>query len=486
MKPLFIKAFSLAEILIVLAIFGALSAVIIATINPNARLATGRNAVRLNDLTVIQAAVERFVNNAGVWPAGLATEYKAICKGGVASSVCLSSGLVDLSELSFNQKYLASIPSDPSNSSALSSGYEIAKTAGGNILVRAPLAELNVSISTTNGGSCEPQCSGKNCGDDGCGGSCGTCAVGLFCSNSGSCTTTPTCLYEGDTNFCSRLNKDCQFSGLDNCNVYKTVNCGTCVSPQTCGGSGTAGLCGCTPNCSIKNCGDDGCGGSCGTCCNGLTCNSSGYCVPSTQECTASMPYGTTCGGGILICKRGNGNCNVNLVVAPAGCIINFCSSQDSIKYKWENPNDYVSEAGVYVAGSSIVGFRNLNGNTYPTIANYNPASKYQAAAFCASLSLGGFTDWYLPANYEVCTIRLSSAYCDSGVACYYGSRLTSKDCMNGSTPTNPLVPDIVSGGYWSSTQHTATNAYIQNMSDGSQSGYNKSSSYFTRCVRQF
>lgn len=33
------------------------------------------------------------------------------------------------------------------------------------------------------GGSCKPQCSGKQCGSDGCGGACGVCAVSKVCSN---------------------------------------------------------------------------------------------------------------------------------------------------------------------------------------------------------------------------------------------------------------------------------------------------------------
>ncbi len=38
------------------------------------------------------------------------------------------------------------------------------------------------------GGGCTPNCSGKTCGDDGCGGSCGTCATGQSCS-AGVCQT---------------------------------------------------------------------------------------------------------------------------------------------------------------------------------------------------------------------------------------------------------------------------------------------------------
>ncbi len=37
------------------------------------------------------------------------------------------------------------------------------------------------------GGACVPQCSGRTCGDDGCGGSCGTCGSGGACSETGQC-----------------------------------------------------------------------------------------------------------------------------------------------------------------------------------------------------------------------------------------------------------------------------------------------------------
>src|SRR5262249_36562677 len=36
--------------------------------------------------------------------------------------------------------------------------------------------------------TCTPRCGRKRCGDDGCGGSCGSCAAGQFCS-SGTCCT---------------------------------------------------------------------------------------------------------------------------------------------------------------------------------------------------------------------------------------------------------------------------------------------------------
>jgi hypothetical protein len=62
-------------------------------------------------------------------------------------------------------------------------------------------------------------------------------------------------------------------------------SCGTCAAGQTCS---TGGVCeggGCTPNCTGKTCGDDGCGGSCGTCAAGQTCNSSGTCTGGGGTC---------------------------------------------------------------------------------------------------------------------------------------------------------------------------------------------------------
>ncbi|MBO4349855.1 MAG: hypothetical protein J6A01_02790, partial [Proteobacteria bacterium] len=60
---------------------------------------------------------------------------------------------------------------------------------------------------------------GMECGDDGCGGACGTCDAGFACKK------------------------------------------GLCVEAE------------CVPNCNGKQCGGDGCGGNCGTCGNDKTCD---------------------------------------------------------------------------------------------------------------------------------------------------------------------------------------------------------------------
>lgn len=96
-------------------------------------------------------------------------------------------------------------------------------------------------------GACIPDCSGKTCGPDGCGGQCGTCTYGT-CSSQGQCV--------------------------------------------------------CTPSCGSNTCGGDGCGGSCGSCSTGQLChNGTCGCDPvndtgctSPNECWVLSTEATTCG----------------------------------------------------------------------------------------------------------------------------------------------------------------------------------------------
>jgi len=105
-------------------------------------------------------------------------------------------------------------------------------------------------------GDCVPTCDNVTCdNDDGCGGTCG-CPAGKLCDG-GTCQCAPQC-----------AGKDC---GPDACGG----ECGGC------GGEGAVctadGTC-CQKQCGGKECGDDGCGGLCGTCPGGASCNA-GTCV---------------------------------------------------------------------------------------------------------------------------------------------------------------------------------------------------------------
>jgi len=133
---------------------------------------------------------------------------------------------------------------------------------------------------------CMPNCAGKDCGDDGCGGICGLCPSGKICYQNYKCVDcSPDC-----------TNKQC---GDDGCGG----SCGTCPSGKTCQNYQCVG---CTPNCAGKDCGDDGCGGSCGACPSGYDCSTTGKCIPwCTRDCTNKECGDDNCGGSCGTCPSG-------------------------------------------------------------------------------------------------------------------------------------------------------------------------------------
>ena len=136
---------------------------------------------------------------------------------------------------------------------------------------------------------CVPKCDGKECGDDGCGGSCGECAIppGATCATAVSCVE-GICLYEVQQFYCV-VDDSCVPSGTENpdnpcekCNPNENQNgWSPAENGVSCGDGLTChdGNC-CDYDCDGKVCGDDGCGGVCGNCDDGLLC-----CEGQCQQC---------------------------------------------------------------------------------------------------------------------------------------------------------------------------------------------------------
>jgi hypothetical protein len=143
---------------------------------------------------------------------------------------------------------------------------------------------------------CLIDCEGRECGDDGCGGQCGSCPMAAPLCIDHLCQTE--CL-------ANCLGKQC---GDDGCNGL----CGTCPqeSPDCIDGLCTTA---CLPDCVGKECGDDGCGGSCGTCpaaaplCEGFICH-----VVCQPDCLGKSCGDDGCGG---LC----GQCPEALPMCDAG-----------------------------------------------------------------------------------------------------------------------------------------------------------------------
>jgi len=176
-------------------------------------------------------------------------------------------------------------------------------------------------------GSCTPDCNNKQCGDDGCGGSCGTCSDTQMCNTNtfqcvGSCT--PDCNNKqcGDDG-CGGSCGICSDSQICNTNTFQCVgSCTPDCNNKLCGDDGCSGSCGncsdsqvcdtdtfrcvgnCTPSCDYKECGDDGCGGSCGTCSNTQSCSNFECVNNCTPDCSNKQCGDDGCGGSCGTCSN--------------------------------------------------------------------------------------------------------------------------------------------------------------------------------------
>jgi hypothetical protein len=206
-------------------------------------------------------------------------------------------------------------------------------TAGGSSGGTSGGSAGGASGGAAGGMACVPSCQMKICGDDGCGGSCGTCNANEACTNGrcvtqcapeadvafcqrlgkncgavtgndncgqsrtamcGACASPQTCqadnlcrcIPESDAAFCTRLGKNCGLlSAPDSCGLPRTAMCGSCTAPQSCNGAGVPNVCGCSPQCQGKVCGDDGCGGTCGA------CPANSTCAADRASCSCNMNF---------------------------------------------------------------------------------------------------------------------------------------------------------------------------------------------------
>ncbi|MDQ5972780.1 MAG: ral secretion pathway protein [Patescibacteria group bacterium] len=140
------QGFTLIEVLLVVAIIAILAGIVILAINPNKQLGDTRNSQRQADVnTILNAAYQYSIDNQGNIPTTITTTATDICATGAASCT----GLVDLSVLSTNGKYLVALPKDPQTGDATNTGYQISQNANGRITVAAPDAEQGKTISAT-------------------------------------------------------------------------------------------------------------------------------------------------------------------------------------------------------------------------------------------------------------------------------------------------------------------------------------------------
>jgi len=184
------------------------------------------------------------------------------------------------------------------------------------------------------------------------------------------------------------------------------------------------------------------------------------------------------------ISATGNGVASHNIVVSP------LSSGQDFKQYK----NTNTSATG---ADSNIDGPQ----NTADMVADGN-STVYPAAHYCNDLSIGSYTDWYMPAKneLEICYYNLkpttNTNRTNSGIN-PNAVPARASNYTGGSPATNPSQTSAAafkSGGaeafsgqdYWSSTDSANPSAaLIQGFYNGYQTTSDKSSTFRVRAIRR-
>lgn len=195
--------------------------------------------------------------------------------------------------------------------SAMTQGCKVGMCSATNTCV-AQNANNGLACTATGGKAgtcsagqckCTPQCSGKACGDDGCGGQCpSSCSLLQSCVNSQCADCTTDLLCPGSTDGCQ--------TGYCNAGKCATRNA---TSTTRCTTGGVSGMCSagrcvaCTPSCGTSCGGSDGCGGTCR--CSGANQECmSGQCLPRlygrcqtvalvSSECGDTGAVGRSCFG---------------------------------------------------------------------------------------------------------------------------------------------------------------------------------------------
>ena len=183
------------------------------------------------------------------------------------------------------------------------------------------------------------------------------------------------------------------------------------------------------------------------------------------------------------ISHTANGVATHLLIVAPAATGATGTGYTLTTNKQWKTTN--TTTAGTTSTYDGAANSANMNSASHP------------AAQFCEGLSIGGYTDWYLPARYELdiayenlkpTTDSNNTSY---GINAYAVPARASN--RTAGAPAQTSVAAFQSGGaeafvavyHWSSTEGSAAVAWRLAFNGGDQDGTYKGSSFRVRAFRK-
>ena len=194
---------------------------------------------------------------------------------------------------------------------------------------------------------------------------------------------------------------------------------------------------------------------------------------------TGSQPIpaviGEPFGGGYFagyISHTADGNATHALIVAPRATGASGTSYTLTTNLQWKTAD--TTTAGTT---SSFDGAANTAAMVTAGIANH------PAANFCKNLSIGGFTDWYLPARYELDIAYFNFKPSTTANSTVWGTNIYSVPQRNANwtatypaqttlTAFNTSAEAFITDFHWSSTESSSTIGWLVGYSDGGQGNF--------------
>jgi hypothetical protein len=205
-------------------------------------------------------------------------------------------------------------------------------------------------------------------------------------------------------------------------------------------------------------------------------------------------------GGGFFagyISHTADGNPTHALIVAPRATGATGGGYTLTTNLKWADETvDVPAHATLIGASSNFDGKANTDLMMSLIADSTYSAGAFPAAQFCADLSIGGFTDWYLPARFELdiayFNLKPGTQVNNTG----WGSNIYSVPKRDNNytdnypqqtyvTAFNTSAQAFVTGFHWSSTENVATNAWGLNLLTGTQNTNLRIGTFRVRAFRK-
>lgn len=203
--------------------------------------------------------------------------------------------------------------------------------------------------------------------------------------------------------------------------------------------------------------------------------------IGSSGRFDLNTPIGISIEGGFfagLISHTADGNATHALIVAPSASGYN---GQVTLQLK----TSYTATAGTTNVFNGAINSANMNDASHP------------AAQYCEALTIGGYSDWYLPALWELDIAYENLKPTTGDNNSQYGPNLYSVPLRTAyrtvGAPAQTSLAAFQSGGaeafvaayHWSSTESGVGGIRIS-FSSGDQDGYPKNQVNYVRAFRKF